>query len=92
MINEADQAGPKESFYSIAPTSTPDVLRDTLSLAYGQVGRVRKRRTLFLSGRTRIHLDRVEGLTVPLITPGNVDIRVYKCCISLRHIPFRSHN
>jgi len=31
-------------------------------LAYGQAGRVRKHRTLFLAGRTRIHLDKVEGL------------------------------
>ncbi|ABQ25724.1 class IV adenylate cyclase [Geotalea uraniireducens] len=57
-----DQAGPKESFYLISPTSAPDVLRESLSLAYGQVGRVRKHRTLFLAGRTRIHLDRVEDL------------------------------
>ena len=57
-----DQAGPKESFYLISPTSAPDILRESLSLAYGQVGRVRKHRTLFLAGRTRIHLDRVEGL------------------------------
>ena len=33
-----------------------------LSLAYGQIGRIRKYRTLFLVGRTRVHLDRVEGL------------------------------
>jgi predicted adenylyl cyclase CyaB len=57
-----DQAGPKESFYVIAPTSAPDALRDALTLAYGQCGRVRKRRTLYLAGRTRIHLDEVEGL------------------------------
>jgi adenylate cyclase class IV len=57
-----DQAGPKESFYLISPTSTPDSLRETLSRAYGQAGRVRKRRTLFLAGRTRIHIDRVENL------------------------------
>ncbi len=57
-----DQAGPKESFYLISPTSAPDVLRESLSLAYGHVGRVRKHRTLFLVGRTRIHLDRVENL------------------------------
>ena len=57
-----DQKGPKESFYIVSPTGSPDTLREALSLAYGQAGRVRKRRTLFLAGRTRIHLDRVEGL------------------------------
>ncbi len=57
-----DQTGPKESFYVIAPTSCPDELRDALARGYGVIGRVRKRRTLFLAGRTRIHLDRVEGL------------------------------
>ena len=57
-----DQAGPKESFFLISPTSSPDTLREALTLAYGQTGRVRKHRTLFLSGRTRIHLDRVEEL------------------------------
>jgi predicted adenylyl cyclase CyaB len=33
-----------------------------LTLAYGELGRVRKRRTLYLAGRTRIHLDRVDQL------------------------------
>ena len=57
-----DQAGPKESFFLISPTASPDTLREALTLAYGQAGRVRKRRTLYLAGRTRIHLDRVEDL------------------------------
>jgi len=57
-----DQPGPKESCYLCSPTSTPEVLREVLTLAYGQVGRVRKHRTVYLAGRTRIHLDRVEGL------------------------------
>lgn len=57
-----DRAGPKESFYLISPTTAPDTLRESLSLAYGQNGRVHKHRTLYLAGRTRIHLDRVEGL------------------------------
>lgn len=35
---------------------------ETLSLAYGEVGRVRKHRTLYLVDRTRVHLDRVEDL------------------------------
>lgn len=57
-----DQHGPKESFYVRTPTTDPDGLCEALTLAYGQVGRVQKHRTLFLSGRTRIHLDRVTGL------------------------------
>jgi len=57
-----DHTGPKESFYLRSPTSAPETLRESLSLAYGRAGRVRKRRTLFLIGRTRVHLDEVEGL------------------------------
>lgn len=57
-----NQAGPKESFYVRSQTDEPETLRETLSLAYGVVGRVRKHRTLYLVGRTRIHLDRVEAL------------------------------
>lgn len=57
-----DQAGPKESFYVISPTASPGTLRQVLSLAYGQGGRVCKHRTLFMVRRTRVHLDRVEGL------------------------------
>jgi predicted adenylyl cyclase CyaB len=58
----ADLLGPKESFYLRSPTTAPEVLRESLSLAYGQTGHVEKHRTLFLAGRTRIHLDRVSGL------------------------------
>jgi predicted adenylyl cyclase CyaB len=54
--------GPKESFYIRSPTTAPQALRESLSLAYGVIGRVRKRRTLFLVGRTRVHIDEVEGL------------------------------
>jgi predicted adenylyl cyclase CyaB len=57
-----DTSGPKESFYIRAPTSEPVTLRECLTLAYGQVGRVRKQRTLFLVGRARIHIDRVADL------------------------------
>jgi predicted adenylyl cyclase CyaB len=62
FYRRADLAGPKESFYLRSPTSAPDVLREALTLAYGAVGRVRKHRTLYLVGRTRIHLDKVENL------------------------------
>lgn len=62
FYRRANQQGPKESFYVRSPTSTPATLREALSLAYGEVGRVLKRRTLFLVGRTRVHLDDVQGL------------------------------
>ncbi|MCX7050198.1 MAG: class IV adenylate cyclase [Candidatus Sumerlaeota bacterium] len=57
-----DQQGPKECFYLIAPTCSPNTLRELLSQSNGQVGRVEKRRTLFIAGRTRIHLDCVKHL------------------------------
>jgi predicted adenylyl cyclase CyaB len=57
-----DQAGPKTSFYVRSPTAAPDTLREALTLAHGQIGRVRKQRTLLMAGRTRIHIDQVEGL------------------------------
>ncbi|MGO3124570.1 MAG: class IV adenylate cyclase [Advenella sp.] len=57
-----DAAGPKESFYMLSETATPESLREVLSLAYGVIGRVIKRRTLYMVGRTRVHLDHVQGL------------------------------
>lgn len=57
-----DQGGPKLSSYVLAPTADPGALREALARALGVIGRVRKRRRLYLAGRTRIHLDRVEGL------------------------------
>lgn len=62
FYRRANEQGPRESFYLRSPTSAPETLRDSLSLAYGQAGRVKKHRTLFLVGRTRVHLDRVAGL------------------------------
>ena len=62
FYRRSDEHGPKESFYVRTPTAAPDSLRETLALAYGVVGRVRKNRTLFIAGRTRIHLDNVENL------------------------------
>lgn len=62
FYRRADAQGPKESFYLVSLTPDPDSLRDTLTHAYGALGRVQKQRTLYLIDRTRIHLDRVEGL------------------------------
>src|SRR4051812_5918484 len=57
-----DAGGPKVSFFVLSPTASPDTLREALTLANGQEGRVVKHRTVFLVGRTRVHLDRVQGL------------------------------
>lgn len=57
-----DERGPKESQYVRIPTAEPETLRKILTLAYGKAGHVRKRRMLFMVGRTRIHLDAVESL------------------------------
>jgi predicted adenylyl cyclase CyaB len=58
----ANSQGPKESFYLRSPTTAPNELRELLTLANGQAGRVKKHRKLFLVGRTRIHIDEVEHL------------------------------
>ncbi len=57
-----DQSGPKTSEYFITETTEPDKLRETLAGALGECAEVKKTRLLFLVGRTRIHLDRVETL------------------------------
>jgi predicted adenylyl cyclase CyaB len=57
-----DQPGPKSAEYSISVTTEPDTLRDVLGAALGVIGLVRKERRLYLVDRTRIHLDRVDGL------------------------------
>jgi len=62
FYKRSNQAGPEESFYIRSQTTEPASLRETLSLAYGQAGRVRKNRTLYLIGRTRVHIDKVENL------------------------------
>jgi len=57
-----DTAEPRESQYIVTPTLSPFKLRETLASALGECGRVRKKRTLFRAGTTRIHIDEVEGL------------------------------
>lgn len=52
----------RASVYSIVPTDRPGELCQALAEALGILGVVRKRRWLFLTGQTRIHLDEVDGL------------------------------
>ena len=62
FYRRSNEPGPKESFYVRSETGEPASLREALLLAYGQLGRVKKHRTLYLIGKTRVHLDRVDGL------------------------------
>jgi adenylate cyclase class IV len=57
-----DQPGPKESVYTRYACGDAMKLSATLALALTVRGAVVKRRELFLIGRTRVHLDEVEGL------------------------------
>jgi adenylate cyclase class IV len=52
----------RASDYVRVPAPDPAALREALTRACGQQGRVRKQRWLLRAGATRIHLDRVEGL------------------------------
>lgn len=58
----ANAAEVRRSNYTIARTTDPYVLLDILTATLGRTGEVRKTRTLYLIGQTRVHLDRVDGL------------------------------
>ncbi len=58
----ADSAGPKPSDFVRSPVPEPHALKEVLARALGVQAVVKKTRTLFLAGRTRIHLDVVAGL------------------------------
>jgi adenylate cyclase len=60
--NRPDEDGPKASHYQIYPTAAPQQLRALLAVSLGERGVVKKTRSLYWSGQTRIHLDEVEGL------------------------------
>ncbi|HTP88252.1 MAG TPA: class IV adenylate cyclase [Bryobacteraceae bacterium] len=57
-----DVAGVRTSEYSIVRTPDPDALFEILKAALDVAGEVRKVRSLYLAGQTRIHIDRVDGL------------------------------
>lgn len=52
----------RSSRYLIARTSDPAVLLEILDKTLGRIGEVKKERTLYMVGQTRVHLDRVAGL------------------------------
>ncbi len=53
---------PTECTYTIVKTSEPDTVSKVLGESLGVRGVIRKRRTLYTTGQTRIHLDDVESL------------------------------
>lgn len=57
-----DGPGPKRCDYEIVTVGEPTALKAVLAGALGVRCIVRKRRTLFLYEKTRIHLDEVHGL------------------------------
>jgi len=60
--NRVDIEGPKLSEYYITETDDGAGLKNVLSRAYEQRQVVKKVRQLYMSGRTRLHFDSVEGL------------------------------
>jgi predicted adenylyl cyclase CyaB len=62
FYERADQAGPKTSEYRLTPTSDPEGLKKTLAKTLPILGEVRKQRTVYFAGQTRIHIDKVDGL------------------------------
>jgi len=57
-----DSSGPKTSNYTVYSTNSPESLHAVLGSAFGVRGVVRKKRSLYRVGQTRIHLDEVDGL------------------------------
>jgi predicted adenylyl cyclase CyaB len=58
----ADVADARRSTYLIAHTADPRITLEILTAILGKTGVVRKMRTLYLVGQTRVHLDQVEEL------------------------------
>ena len=79
FYRRSDEAGPRRSDYTIHEvTEDPDGLRDLLGESLGIVARVRKTRTLYRLGPTRLHLDEVAGLGTfveieRVLGPGEAD-------------------
>ena len=57
-----DREGPKASYYTRSPVTNPEAMHSLLATALTTRGIVSKERHVYLTGRTRIHLDRVDGL------------------------------
>ena len=60
--DRTDKRGPKTSEYYIFKTDNPLELNAVLEHNMGILQKVKKRRELFIAGRTRIHIDQVDLL------------------------------
>jgi len=58
----ADVPDARSSRYIIAGTSDPIALLEILNKTLGNIGSVKKARTLYLIGQTRVHIDQVDKL------------------------------
>ncbi|MCP3921518.1 MAG: class IV adenylate cyclase [Desulfobacterales bacterium] len=57
-----NSSGPITCEYFISKTTEPKKLLEVLEKSYGIHGRVKKTRKLFLIGRSRVHIDKVDNL------------------------------
>ena len=82
FYNRKNSIGPKTSEYFISDTNEPSQLLQVLKKAYGIYGNVKKTRRLFLIGRTRVHIDKVENLgdflEFEVVLSENEDINIGK--------------
>jgi adenylate cyclase class IV len=84
----ADDTGPRSSLYYVSESRDPAVLEQLLAAALGVRGEVRKQRTLYMAGDTRIHIDSVEGLghfveLEAVLGPGQTSVQAYEVVRSL---------
>lgn len=57
-----DVSGPKKSLYMIHRTDNPESMDLILGNSLGKIGTIEKKRYLYLTGQTRIHIDNVTEL------------------------------
>lgn len=62
IYERPNEIGPRRSTYQIARTPDPHALLDILQQSLGFSGTVKKLRSLYLVGQSRIHIDQVETL------------------------------
>ena len=62
FYDRPDSVEPSECQYVVYPTAAPGALLELLCRAHEKRGVVRKRRTVYRVGQTRVHLDEVDGL------------------------------